>query len=80
MKKQAGAARKAALYRQTTAPCMAQLAGLLVLTAQQRHATIGTSQQQGLNSRGFKGCILPGQEKRVQRFHERLNDFVLNKD
>lgn len=38
--------------------------------------SIGTSQQQGLNSRGFKGCILPGQEKRVQRFHELLNDVV----
>ncbi|MCB2059833.1 MAG: aromatic ring-hydroxylating dioxygenase subunit alpha [Novosphingobium sp.] len=39
--------------------------------------SIGTSQQQGLNSRGFKGCILPNQEKRVQRFHELLNDMVL---
>ncbi|HQS70459.1 MAG TPA: SRPBCC family protein, partial [Novosphingobium sp.] len=39
--------------------------------------SIGTTQQQGLNSRGFKGCILPGQEKRVQRFHEKLNDMVL---
>ena len=29
---------------------------------------IGTTQQQGLNSRGFKGFILPNQEKRVQRF------------
>ena len=38
--------------------------------------SIGTTQQQGLNSRGFKGCILPGQEKRVQRFHELLNDYV----
>lgn len=38
--------------------------------------SIGTSQQQGLNSRGFKGCILPNQEKRVQRFHELLNDYV----
>ena len=38
--------------------------------------TIGTSQQQGLNSRGFKGCNLPNQEKRVQRFHELLNDMV----
>jgi phenylpropionate dioxygenase-like ring-hydroxylating dioxygenase large terminal subunit len=38
--------------------------------------SIGTSQQQGLNSRGFKGCILPNQEKRVQRFHELLNDMV----
>ncbi|MEL0211273.1 MAG: SRPBCC family protein, partial [Novosphingobium sp.] len=39
--------------------------------------SIGTTQQQGLNSRGFQGCILPGQEKRVQRFHEKLNDMVL---
>ena len=38
--------------------------------------SIGTTQQQGLNSRGFKGCILPNQEKRVQRFHELLNDYV----
>ena len=38
--------------------------------------SIGTSQQQGLNSRGFKGCLLPLQEKRVQRFHELLNDMV----
>ena len=38
--------------------------------------SIGTTQQQGLNSRGFKGCILPGQEKRIQRFHELLNDYV----
>lgn len=42
--------------------------------------SIGTSQQQGLNSRGFKGCLLPGQEKRVQRFHELLNDMVLGRD
>jgi len=42
--------------------------------------SIGTSQQQGLNSRGFKGCILPGQEKRVQRFHELLNDMVQGKE
>ena len=41
--------------------------------------SIGTSQQQGLNSRGFKGCILPGQEKRIQRFHELLNDMVLGR-
>ncbi|BEV00967.1 aromatic ring-hydroxylating dioxygenase subunit alpha [Novosphingobium olei] len=38
--------------------------------------SIGTTQQQGLNSRGFKGCLLPGQEKRIQRFHELLNDYV----
>lgn len=42
--------------------------------------SIGTSQQQGLNSRGFRGCILTGQEKRIQRFHELLNDMVLGKD
>ncbi|WP_066552294.1 aromatic ring-hydroxylating oxygenase subunit alpha [Croceicoccus bisphenolivorans] len=39
--------------------------------------SIGTTQQQGLNSRGFKGCILTYQEKRIQRFHELLNDVVL---
>jgi phenylpropionate dioxygenase-like ring-hydroxylating dioxygenase large terminal subunit len=39
--------------------------------------SIGTTQQQGLNSRGFKGCHLSGQEKRVQRFHELLNDMIL---
>ena len=39
--------------------------------------SLGTTQQQGLNSRGFKGCILTHQEKRIQRFHELLNDIVL---
>lgn len=38
--------------------------------------SIGTSQQQGLNSRGFKGCMLTNQEKRIQRFHELLDDYV----
>jgi phenylpropionate dioxygenase-like ring-hydroxylating dioxygenase large terminal subunit len=38
--------------------------------------SIGTTQQQGLNSRGFKGFHLPLQEKRVQRFHELLSDMV----
>lgn len=38
--------------------------------------SIGTSQQKGLNSRGFKGCILTYQEKRIQRFHELLDDYV----
>ena len=42
--------------------------------------SIGTTQQQGLASRGFKGCILTGQEKRIQRFHELLNDMVLGHD
>ena len=39
--------------------------------------SIGTTQQQGLNSRGFQGCLLTYQEKRIQRFHELLNDVVL---
>lgn len=39
--------------------------------------SIGTTQQAGLNSRGFKGCILTHQEKRIQRFHEKLNDIIL---
>jgi len=38
--------------------------------------SIGASQQQGLNSRGFNSCFLTYQEKRVQRFHELLNDYV----
>ena len=42
--------------------------------------SIGTTQQQGLNSRGFKGFHLPNQEKRVQRFHELLSDCVAGKD
>ena len=42
--------------------------------------SIGTTQQQGLNSRGFKGFHLPLQEKRVQRFHELLSDYVAGKD
>ena len=42
--------------------------------------SIGTSQQQGLNSRGFKGFILPNQEKRVQRFHELLSDMVAGEE
>lgn len=39
--------------------------------------SIGATQQQGLASRGFKGAILSHQEKRIQRFHELLNDMVL---
>ncbi|MEG3124200.1 aromatic ring-hydroxylating oxygenase subunit alpha [Sphingomonas sp. GB1N7] len=38
--------------------------------------SIGTSQQLGLNSRGFVGCTLAHQEKRIQRFHELLDDHV----
>ena len=41
--------------------------------------SIGTTQQQGLNSRGFKGCHLTNQEKRIQRFHELLDDYVYDR-
>ncbi len=38
--------------------------------------SIAVGQQQGLHSRGYDGGILSGQEKRVQRFHELLNDAL----
>lgn len=38
--------------------------------------SIATNQQLGLNSRGYTGAILTYQEKRVQRFHELLDDHV----
>ena len=37
--------------------------------------SVAIGQQQGLHSRGYTGGILPNQEKRVQAFHERLNDM-----
>ncbi|MFY9351981.1 MAG: aromatic ring-hydroxylating dioxygenase subunit alpha [Sphingobium sp.] len=36
--------------------------------------SVATGQQLGLHSRGFRGGILSNQEKRVQFFHEKLND------
>jgi len=36
--------------------------------------TIAVGQQQGLHSLGYRGGHLSGQEKRIQRFHELLND------
>lgn len=33
-------------------------------------------QQQGLASAGFQGYWLPDQERRVQAFHEYLNDLM----
>lgn len=36
--------------------------------------SVAIGQQLGLHSRGFTGGVLPYQEKRVQRFHEQLND------
>jgi len=38
--------------------------------------SIAVGQQQGLHSRGYDGGFLTGQEKRIQRFHELLNDAV----
>lgn len=38
--------------------------------------SVAVSQQQGLHSRGYTGGLLTGQEKRIQRFHELLNDIV----
>ncbi|MBV45490.1 MAG: hypothetical protein CML87_06550, partial [Rhodobiaceae bacterium] len=33
-------------------------------------------QQKGVKSRGFDGAILTGQETRVRRYHEVLNDYI----
>ena len=38
--------------------------------------SIAVGQQQGLHSQGYEGGILSGQEKRIQRFHELLNDAL----
>ncbi|HEX8447862.1 MAG TPA: aromatic ring-hydroxylating dioxygenase subunit alpha [Sphingomonas sp.] len=38
--------------------------------------SVAVSQQQGLHSRGYTGGLLTGQEKRIQRFHELLNDRI----
>ena len=38
--------------------------------------SIATNQQLGLSSRGYTGCVLTHQEKRIQRFHELLDDHV----
>lgn len=36
----------------------------------------GSSQQAGFHSRGYSDAILSGQESRVRRFHEVLNDYI----
>lgn len=38
--------------------------------------SVAVSQQQGIHSRGYTGGLLTGQEKRIQRFHELLNDII----
>jgi len=37
--------------------------------------SVAIGQQEGLHSRGYTGGLLANQEKRVQAFHERLNDM-----
>ena len=37
---------------------------------------VAVSQQQGLHSLGFDKAYLAGQETRVHRFHEVLNDYL----
>lgn len=38
--------------------------------------SVAVSQQQGLHSKGYTGGLLTSQEKRIQRFHELLNDII----
>ena len=38
--------------------------------------SIAETQQKGVKSRGFKGSILLGQEGRVRRYHELINDYI----
>ncbi|MFV3077185.1 aromatic ring-hydroxylating oxygenase subunit alpha [Niveispirillum fermenti] len=38
--------------------------------------SIAVGQQLGLRSRGFKDAYLTGQEARVRRFHEMINDYI----
>ncbi|MFT7549577.1 MAG: hypothetical protein ACI9VI_003437, partial [Candidatus Azotimanducaceae bacterium] len=35
-----------------------------------------TEQQLGLRSRGFSGVYLSGQESRVRRYHEVIDDYI----
>jgi len=45
-------------------------------TTADQDLSIGNAQQRGLASAGFQGYYLPHQERRVQRFHEVLNDYM----
>lgn len=38
--------------------------------------SIAIAQQRGLASRGYVDCYLSGQEDRVRRFHETINDYI----
>jgi hypothetical protein len=37
---------------------------------------IFSQQQMGFRSRGFKGVYLSGQESRVRRYHEVIDDYI----
>ena len=37
---------------------------------------IWSSQQQGLNSRGYRGEYIPHQERRIRFFHENIDRYI----
>jgi hypothetical protein len=37
---------------------------------------VAVGQQNGFHSRGYTDAFLSGQESRVRRFHEVLNDYI----
>ncbi|EED34224.1 rieske (2Fe-2S) domain protein [Luminiphilus syltensis NOR5-1B] len=45
-------------------------------TTADQDLSIAAMQQQGLASAGYQGYWMPNQERRVQAFHERLNDLM----
>jgi phenylpropionate dioxygenase-like ring-hydroxylating dioxygenase large terminal subunit len=45
-------------------------------TTADQDLSVASSQQRGLGSAGFQGYYLPHQERRLQHFHEVLNDYM----
>ena len=45
-------------------------------TTADQDLSIASLQQKGLSSKGYQGCYLAHQERRVQHFHEALNDYM----
>jgi hypothetical protein len=45
-------------------------------TTADQDLSIAEMQQKGLGSAGFQGYWMPNQERRVQAFHEHLNDLM----
>jgi hypothetical protein len=45
-------------------------------TTADQDLSIAEMQQKGLASAGYQGCWMPNQERRVQAFHEHLNDLM----